>query len=692
MQRSAARRAIRLALSSVLLAGAGCMQLEPAPAPTAEPVFQTAAELTEVSSFGSNPGNLRMLKYVPAGVSNNAPLVVVLHGCTQTGTDYEKSGWSAVADQHKFLIVYAEQNTANNSLRCFNWAGEYGDPTNLKRGEGENLSLKQMVDKMKADYSVDASRVFISGFSGGGAMAALMLAVWPDVFAGGSLFAGIPYNCTTVYNEVSGCLNPGKDKPAATQGQLARDAFPGYTGPYPRVSIWAGSADSVVNPMNQTELLEQFSELHGIDRTPDAQDTAVGHPHREYKDAAGKTLVETYTITGMNHGTPVDPAHGCGAAGSYLLDVKVCGAELSAKFFGLTTVTPTDTVPPTVNLTSPPTGATVTSAVVLSAAAADNVGVTKVEFFANGNSLGTDAAAPYEVTWDTSSVSPGSYALSVKAWDAAGNVALDNDTQVQVQPGPDTTPPVTVAAPGTGGFNPSVTVTLTVNEPGQTFYTLDGSEPTSSSPVYTGPLVFTATTTLKFFSVDAAGNKETTKTATYTLQTSSTAVFTSIAAEDGYAGDLWLRGASAAAVRMGDVGMYNRDSYRGILSFDTSALPEGAQVLSATLKVNGKAVTGTVTAISVDIKLGAFGLTEALAQTDYAAAPSASAVASLPVPAAGAASEVALPTSALAYVNTAGRTQLRLKATTAVDFLVDQVELVGGEDAALAPSLTITYR
>ena len=146
-----------------------------------------AFALTQVASIGSNPGALKMYKHVPSGMPADAPLVVALHGCTQSAAAYEASGWSALANTHKFYVVYPEQQSGNNSNKCFNWF-ESGD---IARGQGEALSIKQMVDKMKADHLVDDKRVFVTGLSAGGAMTALMLATWPDVFAGGAIFAAL---------------------------------------------------------------------------------------------------------------------------------------------------------------------------------------------------------------------------------------------------------------------------------------------------------------------------------------------------------------------------------------------------------------------------------------------------------------------------------------------------------------------
>jgi len=304
---------------------------------------QTTA-LVQVTDFGSNPGGLRMWKYVPAGTPQNAPLVLALHACTQQAADYVKAGWNALADQYKFYVVYPEQTSTNNALTCFNWAGNNtnpitgdNDPANLTRAMGENESMKQMVDKMKADYSVDGKRVFISGLSGGAAQTALMLATWPDVFAAGATFAGIPYYCTINKNQVTTCMNPGVTHTPKEWGDLVRNDFPSYTGPWPRIAIWQGTKDSVVSPNNQTELMKQWTDVHGIGQTPTMSDTvATGVSRDVYADATGAPVVEVLKVANMDHGVPVDPKNGCGTAGQYFNDVGVCSAAIVAADWGLT--------------------------------------------------------------------------------------------------------------------------------------------------------------------------------------------------------------------------------------------------------------------------------------------------------------------------------------------------------------------
>ncbi len=303
-------------------------------------VSEQLSPLQEVTGFGTNPGALKMYRYVPAAMPPKAPLVVAMHGCTQGAADFQPTGWSALAETRKFYVVYPEQTTGNNQLRCFNWAGEYGDPTNLKRGEGENLSIKQMVDKMKADYSIDPARVFVVGFSAGGAESALMLATWPDVFAAGAVIAGVPFDCGRSVNEATSCMSPGKDLSPADWAAKVKAAYPAFTGPYPRVSIWGGSNDFTVRPLNRSELVDQWTGVHGIDLVADETQTLGAHTRKAYKDNAGTTLVEVYELAGMGHGVPVDVMSGCGATGGFAFDVKLCAAGRVTDFFGIGTTPP----------------------------------------------------------------------------------------------------------------------------------------------------------------------------------------------------------------------------------------------------------------------------------------------------------------------------------------------------------------
>lgn len=308
----------------------------------AAPASSCAAPLSEVSGFGTNPGNLKMCQYLPANLGASRPLVVALHGCRQEAAAYDdEPGWTKFADQYRFALLLPQQQQANNSSKCFNWF-ERGDN---ERDKGEALSIRQMIDKLKTDAGVDPKKIHVTGLSAGGAMTAVMLATYPEVFAGGAIVAGVPYKCANNASEalgqcgvsLSGQVAPMKDLTPAQWGTLVRSAS-NHGGPFPRVSIWQGTTDGTVNPQDQRELVDQWTNVLGIDQVPDSEDTINGQAHKQYKDSNGKTLVETVLINGMGHGTPIAPgtaANQCGKAAPFILDVGICSSYHILKFWGL---------------------------------------------------------------------------------------------------------------------------------------------------------------------------------------------------------------------------------------------------------------------------------------------------------------------------------------------------------------------
>ncbi|MCI4061908.1 PHB depolymerase family esterase [Micromonospora sp. R77] len=311
-----------------------------------------AATLTQVTGFGSNPGNLAMYAYRPDGLPANAPAVVLLHGCTQDATGYfTNSGWRKYADLWKFALLVPQQSSANNSSSCFNWF-ETGDTT---RGQGEALSIKQMVDYAKSNYAVDPGRIYVSGLSAGAAMSAVMLATYPDVFAAGSVIAGLPYRCATSSTSAYSCMNPGVDRTPAQWGDLVRGAYSGYAGRRPRVAIWHGTSDYTVAVANAAESRDQWTDVLGVPQTPTSTASLPGGTSLE---VYGNDAVRLYRVSGMGHGTPVDPGSAtdqCGTAAAYFLDT-ICSTYRDALFFGLDGgVTPGPTATATATATPSPT-------------------------------------------------------------------------------------------------------------------------------------------------------------------------------------------------------------------------------------------------------------------------------------------------------------------------------------------------
>ncbi len=316
--------------------------------PAIRPGFRTAASrrgrrafapapphrLTELPPLLDNPGKLTARLYVPGGLQGPAPLVVVLHGCTQDAAVYDHgSGWSALADRHGFILLFPEQNRANNPLLCFNWFSQ----DHIRRGMGEAASIANMIAAVKQAHEVDPERVFVTGLSAGGAMAAAMLATYPELFAGGAIIAGVAYGCASDVVGAFDCMGGRGRSDAKELGAKVRRASP-HRGPWPRVQIWQGSADHTVVASNADAIALQWAQLHGLGPRPDREDKVAGYPRRSWLAKDGTPLIEQYEITGMAHGIPLDPGTGegeSGAAGAHMLDVGLSSTDRIAAFFGI---------------------------------------------------------------------------------------------------------------------------------------------------------------------------------------------------------------------------------------------------------------------------------------------------------------------------------------------------------------------
>ncbi|WP_341357591.1 PHB depolymerase family esterase [Rossellomorea sp. y25] len=250
--------------------------------------------------------------------------------------------------------------------------------------------------------------------------------------------------------------------------------------------------------------------------------------------------------------------------------------------------------------------------------------------------------------------------------------------------------PITSASPKGGTYSQPIQVELLTNEEADTYYTTDGSVPSSQSTLYTGAIDILEDTTLKFFSQDSSGNVETIKQEEYVIDDSAPSehvTLSSLSGEDGFAGRFTADGIGTGDIKVGDKGMYNTDTYRGLLSFDTTVLGD-LPIDTAKVRLYTKSFTGTISSISMDIKSGTFG-TAAIEQSDYSASASLSNLVSFQPPAVSSYIDVELPASALSQLNRNGRTQFKLKATTAAGFNANSIEFYGGGNGDLSPVLLI---
>jgi poly(hydroxyalkanoate) depolymerase family esterase len=562
------------------------------------------------SSFTSKTtGGRTYWLFVPTSYSAGtpAPLIVMLHGCTQNGDGFATStGMNAVAEADGFLVAYPVQPSSANSSQCWNWFLT----AHQARGAGEPASLAGVVTHVKSQYSIDNAKVFAAGFSAGAAMASILGATYPDVFAAIGVHSGLEYKAATTQTAAFTAMSSGGPDPT-TAGNQAYTAMGAQAQLVP-VMVFHGTSDFTVATTNGNQVISQWAQTN--DRASDGADnqniddvaeSLVGgqvpggrtYSRSVYQDSAGNVVMEKYLVDSMGHNWS-----GGVLGGTYTDPNGPKASEILADFF-----------------------------------------------------LGT---------------TPG-----------GGG------------PG-DTTPPVTTAAPAGGTYTAAVNVALSVNESATTFYTVNGSAPTTGSAIYSSPIAIAVNTTLRYFSVDTAGNAEALRQQVYVINPGgggggTNVTLTSIDAEDGFVGQLVADGVSNTTHKVGDKGMYNVDTFRLMLSFNTGAVPAGATITRARLTVFRQSLTGTVPSLTIDAA-DLFGAA-ALAQSDYSAAADVANAATLAIPAAnGASTYVDLPASVYPLI-LSGKLQLRLKAATTANFTSDQLNVYGGSAGASAPTLQITY-
>ncbi|MDB5420122.1 MAG: LpqC, poly, partial [Brevundimonas sp.] len=200
------------------------------------PAGSTAGGRLRPFAFGANnPGDLDAFVFTPPTPSGGA-LVVVLHGCSQTAEAYDHgAGWSQHAQAKGFSVLFPHQRRANNPGLCFNWFS----PDDTARDRGEAASIAAMIIAMVRDHDLDPGRVFITGLSAGGAMTAVLLSVYPELFAGGAIIAGLPYGAASSMPEAFAAMRGQAASPGPDRVRRAAPA----ADQWPRIAIVHGTGD-----------------------------------------------------------------------------------------------------------------------------------------------------------------------------------------------------------------------------------------------------------------------------------------------------------------------------------------------------------------------------------------------------------------------------------------------------------------
>ncbi|MES2567683.1 MAG: PHB depolymerase family esterase [Bacteroidota bacterium] len=296
-------------------------------------------DLVQIRPFGTNPGNLKLLFYDPGNITEKAPLVVVLHGCTQMAKSCaDQSGWNKLAKLHQFYVLYPEQIILNNPENCFNWYRS-ADQT---RDKGEPASIMQMITHLKKNKNVDSSRIYIIGLSAGGAMSSIMMAVYPEVFDKGGVMAGGPYKSAESVIKAGQSMMGMVSKSPEDWGNLVRKENPDYKGQYPELVIFHGGVDPIVSTNNANQLIKQWVNIHRTDYEPDEHYERFRNDDdielTIYKNNEQEEVVRYYRVRGIGHTLPIDTGI-CstqgGETGMFAINKGFHSTFWAATFFGV---------------------------------------------------------------------------------------------------------------------------------------------------------------------------------------------------------------------------------------------------------------------------------------------------------------------------------------------------------------------
>ncbi len=277
-----------------------------------------AGQFLNASHSGAS-GARKYKLYLPSGYTGAPlPLVLMLHGGTQNAENFAAgTRMNRLAEQGEFLVAYPEQSSAANQMQYWNWF----QPVNQRRGVGEPALIAGITADIRGRYAVDEGRVYVAGFSAGGAMAAVMAATYPDVYAAAGVHSGLPYGSA---HDVASAFAVMREGPSRNV------ALPGRAVP---LIVFHGDQDQTVDRINASRLVDQWRSVaatgqrsatpavHRLDR-PGGR----SYTRSEFTEAGGQVAVEQWLVHGGGHAW-----FGGGPEGTY---TDPLGPDASAEIIG----------------------------------------------------------------------------------------------------------------------------------------------------------------------------------------------------------------------------------------------------------------------------------------------------------------------------------------------------------------------
>lgn len=267
----------------------------------------------------TNQAGTRAYKlYIPSGYRGQAlPLIIMLHGCTQTPDDFAAgTRMNVLAEKEGFFVVYPAQATPANQSKCWNWF----KATDQYRGRGEPSIIADITRQIVSTYHLNARRVYVAGLSAGGAMAMIMGVSYPDLYAAIGVHSGLAYGSA---HDLPSALAAMQHGGTTARRRNSRTPATGMCSRIVPTIVFHGDRDTTVHPRNADQVLAQWVAIHARG----GPDTVAGTPLRViarrgqvpdghvytrflYHDADGHVVLEKWLVHGAGHAWSGGSAHG----------------------------------------------------------------------------------------------------------------------------------------------------------------------------------------------------------------------------------------------------------------------------------------------------------------------------------------------------------------------------------------------
>lgn len=259
---------------------------EPKHAPT--PPVAPGARF-ETRSYANDSGSRAYKIYIPSGYTGQAlPLVVMLHGCTQSPDDFAAgTRMNELAETEKFLVAYPAQDRGANPSKCWNWFNE----SDQRRDRGEPSLIAGMTRAVVEEFAVTPGRIYIAGLSAGGAAAAVMGATYPDLYAAIGVHSGLPCGAASDVPSAFAAMRQGAPRAALRP-----------TAPVPTI-VFHGDGDTTVNPINSDQIIAQSKATARLKMDISRGEAAGGihYTRTIHADDSGRSVLEQWTLHGAGH-------------------------------------------------------------------------------------------------------------------------------------------------------------------------------------------------------------------------------------------------------------------------------------------------------------------------------------------------------------------------------------------------------